>query len=49
MMSQFNGRERSAGAFARLFEQADPRFILEDVTKPKGSAMSIIEVVWEGE
>ena len=48
MMGQFNGRERTEKGFKQIFQQADERFVLKDVMRPRGSALSIIEVVWEG-
>ena len=47
MLAHFNGRERTAEAFAELFSQADHRFGIESIRKPPGSAMAIIEVIWK--
>ena len=49
MLAQFNARERSAKAFQRLFEIADPRFSLTRIFRPPGSAMSIVEATWKDE
>lgn len=46
MLAQFNSNERTATAFKNVFHQADPRFQVVDIKKPRGSAMAIIEVVW---
>jgi len=46
MLAQFNGRQRTAKAFEKLFLQADKRFHLLDIWRPRGNAMAIIEVVW---
>ena len=48
MMGQFNGRERTEKAFEQLFQEADTRFGLVAITRPRGSALSIVEFVWEG-
>ncbi|KAK4172414.1 6-hydroxytryprostatin B O-methyltransferase [Triangularia setosa] len=47
MATIFNARERTLGEWKALFAQADAGFKLEGVTKPKGSALTIMEVVWE--
>ncbi|KAK4692501.1 hypothetical protein P7C71_g4723, partial [Lecanoromycetidae sp. Uapishka_2] len=39
--------ERNEDEWNRLFKRADWRFTLKGVTTPKGSMMSLIEVVWE--
>ncbi|KAL8838358.1 MAG: hypothetical protein Q9170_002165 [Blastenia crenularia] len=44
MLSCFNGAERTAAAFKDLLKLADERFVLEKITNPKGSAMSILEI-----
>lgn len=46
MLAQFNSRERTAKDFEDVFRQADPRFHVIDINKPRGSAMAIIEVAW---
>lgn len=44
----FNARERTVTDWAAVFERADPRFALKSVIKPDGSALGILEYVWEG-
>lgn len=46
MLAQFNARERSAKTFRALFSKADPRFRVTHVGKPSGSAMAIVEAMW---
>lgn len=46
MLAQFNSRERTAKGFEDVFRQADPRFKVIDMKKPRGGAMTIIEVIW---
>ena len=41
--------ERTAKAFENLFWQADLRFHVIDIEKPRGSALAIIEVGWRSE
>ena len=48
MMSFFNAGERDADEWMALFKSADPRFHLKGFTTPKGSILTIIEVVWTG-
>jgi len=48
MLTLLNARERTAGDFKELFEEADPRFKFLGVKRPKNCRMSIIEAVWEG-
>lgn len=47
MASVFNSRERTADEWEKLLVSADPRFVMRKVIRPKGSALQIIEVVWE--
>lgn len=47
MASVFNSRERTADEWEKLLAAADPRFVMLKVIRPKGSALQIIEVVWE--
>ena len=46
MLAQFNACERTARAFQELFQECDPRFEVKRAQKPKGSAIAIIEAVW---
>ena len=48
MAYTFNARERTLADWTALFEEADARFVLKNVIEPEGSAMSIMEFVWEG-
>ncbi|KAK3360902.1 S-adenosyl-L-methionine-dependent methyltransferase [Lasiosphaeria ovina] len=48
MGAVFNARERTVGEWRDLLAEADPRFVLKAVTEPKGSALGILEVVWNG-
>ncbi|KAK0712212.1 sterigmatocystin 8-O-methyltransferase [Apiosordaria backusii] len=47
MAAIFNARERTLGEWKTLFAEADNRFELKRVSKPKGSALAIMEVFWE--
>ncbi|KAM7195870.1 6-hydroxytryprostatin B O-methyltransferase [Rhypophila sp. PSN 637] len=46
MAAIFNSRERTLREWKALFQQADERFVFKGVTKPEGSALSMMEVVW---
>ncbi|KAI1089145.1 sterigmatocystin 8-O-methyltransferase [Rostrohypoxylon terebratum] len=46
MGAVFNARERTLSEWKALFTEADARFILKSVNRPKGSTLSIIEVEW---
>lgn len=45
----FNARERTLADWMAVFERADPGFVLRSVIEPEGSALGILEFVWEGE
>jgi 6-hydroxytryprostatin B O-methyltransferase len=50
MIQAFNSREREVGEFIDLFSQAsdpDGYLILRKTIKPPGSAMSVMEVVYQ--
>lgn len=47
MASVFNARERTADEWRALLADADPRFRMKGVVQPEGSALAIIEVVWD--
>lgn len=47
MLELHNAKERDMDDWNDLFKQADPRFRLENVKKPRGSRLAILEVVWE--
>ncbi len=49
MLEFHNAKERDLDDWNHLLKQADPRFRLEDVKKPKGSRLAIIEVAWKGD
>ncbi|KAI1379802.1 sterigmatocystin 8-O-methyltransferase [Hypoxylon crocopeplum] len=46
MSAVFNARERTFNEWKALFIEADARFILKSVNRPKGSTLSLIEVEW---
>lgn len=46
MGAVFNARERTVEEWRSLLVEADPRFSLENAVQPKGSALSILDVVW---
>lgn len=48
MLCCFGGAERTEADFERLLHTADPRFRIEKVTKPEGSAMGVVEVSMGG-
>ncbi|KAJ2981742.1 hypothetical protein NUW58_g6609 [Xylaria curta] len=47
MASVFNPRERTADAWRELLLAADHRFMMNSVTRPRGSALAIMEVIWK--
>lgn len=48
MLSLLNARERDSDDWADLFNHAHPKFQLKSITTPRGSNLSVIEVVWTG-
>ncbi|KAH8646476.1 S-adenosyl-L-methionine-dependent methyltransferase [Tricladium varicosporioides] len=48
LVATFNSRDRTVADWKSLLEEADKGFILKNVTKPKGSALGILEFAWEG-
>lgn len=48
MAYTFNARERTLADWKALFKEADPAFVLKSVIEPTGSAMGILEFLWEG-
>ncbi|KAI0023442.1 sterigmatocystin 8-O-methyltransferase [Xylariomycetidae sp. FL0641] len=46
MAAVFNARERTLSEWRTLFSEADARFILKSVNKPRGSTLSLMEVEW---
>ena len=47
MLTLFNAQERQESDWIRLFRDSDPRFVFKRAGVPKGSALGIIEFVWE--
>ncbi|KAK3392884.1 hypothetical protein B0H63DRAFT_516098 [Podospora didyma] len=45
MASAFNARERTLAEWNVLIASADPRFVVNNVIEPEGSALGIIEIV----
>ncbi|EPE26281.1 S-adenosyl-L-methionine-dependent methyltransferase [Glarea lozoyensis ATCC 20868] len=43
----FNSRDRTVDDWKTLFTAADEGFVLKSVAEPKGSALGILEFVWE--
>ncbi|KAJ8124087.1 hypothetical protein ONZ43_g113 [Nemania bipapillata] len=46
MATTFNAQERTAAEYERILKEADSRYVVEAVCRPKGSTMSIIHVGW---
>lgn len=42
-----NAMERTVEDWKAIFQDADPRFVLQNVTQPKGSALAMIDVRWK--
>jgi hypothetical protein len=49
MLSICNSRERDEDDWRKVFQEASPQFKVLRVFTPKGSALGIIDVVWEGD
>jgi hypothetical protein len=49
MLDMFNAKEREGEERAKLFFDADPRFVFQGVQFPNGSKLAIIEARWDGE
>ncbi len=47
MLTLFNAHERQESDWIQLFGEADRRFVFKHTSAPKGSALGIIEFVWE--
>lgn len=47
MAACFNSAERTRADWLRLLEKTDKRFCLHGISRPEGSTMSIIEVLWK--
>lgn len=48
MKQNFNGKERDADDWAKLFLATDERFKIVGIKTPPKSLLSIIEARWEG-
>jgi hypothetical protein len=49
MGAVFNAQERTVSDWRRILQEADSGFVLQGVVQPKGSALALIDVRWEGE
>ena len=49
MLELQNSRERELDDWAKLFEEADPRFTFKGGKQPAGANLWILEAVWEGD
>lgn len=47
MAACFNSAERTRADWLRLLDKADGRFRLHNISRPEGSTMSVIEVLWK--
>ncbi|KAK6844446.1 hypothetical protein PG995_014556 [Apiospora arundinis] len=47
MAAAFNSQERTVTEFESLMKQADPRFVLRDVIQPAGSALGMLQFIWQ--
>jgi hypothetical protein len=48
MAGAFNAKERTKVELEALLKKVDPAFTLRSVVEPKGSALQMMEFVWEG-
>ncbi|THV44382.1 hypothetical protein BGAL_0657g00010 [Botrytis galanthina] len=48
LAASFNSRDRTVADWKKLVQEADPNFVFKNFTFPKGSALGILEFVWEG-
>ncbi|RYP50583.1 hypothetical protein DL768_003928 [Monosporascus sp. mg162] len=48
MAAAFNSQERTVVEFKSLLAEIDPAFMLRNVIEPAGSALGMLEFVWEG-
>lgn len=44
-----NAKERDSTDWEQLFKSVDPRFKILEIKSPKGSYLSLICAIWEGE
>ncbi|KAI1406894.1 S-adenosyl-L-methionine-dependent methyltransferase [Hypoxylon sp. FL1857] len=49
MGATFNAMERTVEDWKVIFKDADPRFVLQDVAQPRGSALAMIDVRWKAD
>jgi len=47
MKACFNGAERTRAQWTALLQTANERFVIQNIIRPEGSTMSVIEVVWK--
>lgn len=48
MAAAFNSKERTVAEVKSLLEKSDPAFVLHKSIEPVGSALGMLEFVWEG-
>ncbi|KAH7384627.1 putative Sterigmatocystin 8-O-methyltransferase [Pyrenochaeta sp. MPI-SDFR-AT-0127] len=48
MAAAFNAKERTVAEFKSLLAKCDPAFVLRKIINPAGSALGMLEFVWEG-
>ncbi|GAW24170.1 hypothetical protein ANO14919_137510 [Xylariales sp. No.14919] len=48
MAAAFDAQERTVAELKALFQDADPAFTLRTLIEPAGSALGILEFVWDG-
>ncbi|KAI0469792.1 S-adenosyl-L-methionine-dependent methyltransferase [Xylariaceae sp. FL0804] len=48
MGAAFNAQERTVNDWKGILRNADARFVLKDVIQPKGSALALVDVRWDG-
>lgn len=49
MRAQGNGKEREEQDWRAVVKAADPRFYFQGITKPEGSNLGIVELLWKPE
>lgn len=49
MWALFNAHERTAKQWEELISSADSRLVLNKIIEPRGSALAILEIVWNPE
>ena len=48
MAAAFNSQERTVAEYKSLLQQADPAFVLRRMIEPTGSALGMLEFIWQG-